>query len=41
MRVMNPNGHFKTFTDNVILAYPRWEGGEGQSGSVFMSFIDY
>lgn len=41
MREMNPHGHFKTFTDNVILAYPVWEDGEGQSGSVFMSFIDY
>ncbi len=41
MRAMNPQGHFKTFTDNVILAYPVWEDGEGQSGSVFMSFIEY
>lgn len=41
MRETNPHGHFKTFTDNVILAYPVWEDGEGQSGSVFMSFIDY
>lgn len=41
MKEMNPNGHFKTFTDNVILAYPKIEDGEGQSGSVFMSFIDY
>ncbi|GIX59797.1 hypothetical protein BPADB04_48270 [Bacillus paranthracis] len=41
MREMNPYGHFKTFTDNVILAYPRFQDGEGQSGSLFMSFIDY
>ena len=41
MREMNPYGHFKTFTDNVILAYPRFEDGEGQSGNLFMSFIDY
>ncbi|HJV17192.1 MAG TPA: hypothetical protein VJ546_07400, partial [Bacillales bacterium] len=38
MREMNPYGHFKTFTDNVILAYPRFQDGEGQSGSLFMSF---
>lgn len=41
MREMNPYGHFKTFTDNVILAYPKFQDGEGQSGSLFMSFIDY
>lgn len=41
MKVMNPHGQLKTFTDNVILAYPRWDDGEGQSGSLFMSFIDY
>lgn len=41
MKVMNSQGHFKTFTDNVILAYPKFEDGEGQSGSVFMSFIDF
>ena len=41
MKVMNPRGHFKTFTDNIILAYPKFEDGEGQSGSIFMSFIDY
>ncbi|MCY8934293.1 hypothetical protein [Bacillus atrophaeus] len=41
MREMNPYAHFKAFTDNVILAYPRFQDGEGQSGSLFMSFIDY
>lgn len=44
MKEMNPYGQFKTFTDNVILAYPKWsfgEEGEGASGSVFSSFIDY
>jgi len=41
MNLLNPHGHFKAFTDNVILAYPKFEDGEGQSGSVFMSFIDF
>lgn len=41
IREVNPYGHFKTFTDNIILAYPMFQDGEAQSGSLFMSFIDY
>jgi Na+/H+-dicarboxylate symporter len=26
---LNPYGSFKTFTDNIILAYPKIEDGEG------------
>ncbi|OXS75847.1 hypothetical protein B1B05_14970 [Domibacillus enclensis] len=39
MSELNPLGSFKSFTDNVILAYPKVEDGEGQSGSIFMSFV--
>lgn len=44
MREMNPNGQFKTFTDNVILAYPiseAYDGGEMATGGILMSFIEY
>lgn len=44
MREMNPNGQFKTFTDNIILAYPISEandGGEMATGGILMSFIEY
>ncbi|MFK4308430.1 hypothetical protein ABH957_003106 [Bacillus sp. RC242] len=41
LKIMNPQGQLKTFTDNVILAYPIFEDGEGQSGNLFMSFINY
>lgn len=27
MRAMNPDGYFKTFTENVVLSYPVWEDG--------------
>lgn len=41
MQRTNPNAHFKAFTDNIILAYPLYDEGEGWAGSIFMSFIDY
>jgi len=41
MKEMNPHAQFKTFTDNVILAYPIFQDGEWQSGNLFMSFINY
>lgn len=38
---INPTGAFKAFTDNIILAYPKWEDGEGQYGSLVTSFMDF
>ena len=36
---LNPYGSIKTFTDNIILAYPKYEDGEGQYGSLINSFM--
>lgn len=41
MQQTNPNAHFKAFTDNIILAYPLYDEGEGWAGSIFMAFIEY
>lgn len=35
---LNPYGSIKTFTDNIILAYPKHGDGEGQYGSLITSF---
>ncbi|MGX5487278.1 hypothetical protein [Bacillus thuringiensis] len=35
---LNPYGSIKTFTDNIILAYPKHYDGEGQYGSLITSF---
>lgn len=37
----NKYAHFKSFTDNIILAYPKWDDGEGQSGLVFETLMKY
>lgn len=39
LRELNPYGSIKTFTDNIILAYPKHEDGEGQYGSLILSFM--
>lgn len=35
---MNPHGHFKLFTDNVLLAYPMFQDGE--SGGKFDYYVE-
>lgn len=41
IRQTNPIGHFKTFTDNIILAYPFFDDNEGRFGSILMTLVEY
>lgn len=41
MNKFNIYGNFKAFTDNVIMAYPIIEDGEGQFGSIITSFLEF
>ena len=41
MRETNEYAQMKTFTDNVILAYPLFMDGEGEAGNLFTTLITY
>lgn len=41
MRETNEYAQMKTFTDNVILAYPLFMDGEGEAGNLFITLITY
>lgn len=35
------NAHFKSFTDNIVIAYPISDDGEGESGNIFINIGEY
>ncbi|AUD12510.1 hypothetical protein CW734_01170, partial (plasmid) [Planococcus sp. MB-3u-03] len=41
IKKLNASANFKAFTDNIVLAYPRYEDGEGQLGNIITSISEF
>ncbi|MFP3472632.1 hypothetical protein R0J90_21490, partial [Micrococcus sp. SIMBA_144] len=41
IKKLNASANFKAFTDNIVLAYPRHEDGEGQLGNIITSISEF